>query len=309
MSSSEFSIAFEGKVFDNGEIAVNDLAPALLALGEVVQAANKVVNGDRTEARLTMRATDHGSFSVLLNLDVSMAGAVLDMLDAVVDSPDRVVAANQLLELILNGGKIGGTMAVGLFFAIKFMRGKKPDKVSSNDNGTTTITVNRTYITVDNRTISLLEDLPTRQAVEDFANKSLGVQGVETFRIGRKGAEDELQLNSNDRDSFRVPEQSDEDVLEIEKERIVFLKIVTSSFRGDYKWRFTDGGEKPFTASMEDAVFLNKIDTNQIAFSKNDTLKCRLLETQRLGAGGLTKEITVIEVMEHIVGAKQLRLL
>ena len=40
MSSTEFSVAFQGAPFENGEIDVNDLAPALLALGDVVQPAN-----------------------------------------------------------------------------------------------------------------------------------------------------------------------------------------------------------------------------------------------------------------------------
>ena len=52
MSSSSFRIAFEGEPFAEGEIDVNDLAPALLALGEVIQAANRALNGDRADARL-----------------------------------------------------------------------------------------------------------------------------------------------------------------------------------------------------------------------------------------------------------------
>ena len=45
MSTSHFGIAFEGPAFDDGEIDVRDLAPALLALGDVIQAANHALNG------------------------------------------------------------------------------------------------------------------------------------------------------------------------------------------------------------------------------------------------------------------------
>ena len=60
VSSSSFRIAFEGEPFAEGEIDVNDLAPALLALGDVIQAANRALNGDRADARLKIRATNEG---------------------------------------------------------------------------------------------------------------------------------------------------------------------------------------------------------------------------------------------------------
>jgi len=41
MTSSTFRIAFEGAALEDGEIDVRDLAPALLALGDVVQAAKR----------------------------------------------------------------------------------------------------------------------------------------------------------------------------------------------------------------------------------------------------------------------------
>lgn len=45
MSRSSFRVAFEGEPFAEGEIDVNDLAPALLALGDVIQAANRASTG------------------------------------------------------------------------------------------------------------------------------------------------------------------------------------------------------------------------------------------------------------------------
>ncbi len=309
MSQSQFRIAFEGEKFDSGEIAINDFAPALLSLGDVIQSANKAINGDRADARLKLRATDQGSFTALLNLDISMVGAVIDMLDSVSEEAQRLTAANQLLELIIKVGKVGGMSVVGLIFALKVLKGRKPDSVNQNDKNTTAITIKDVTIIVDNRTVKLLEDLPTRQAVENFSNKALRIPGIERFKIGETDSRDELCLKSSDSEYFRVPEPADEDIKETIIEREAFLKIVTLSFQGDYKWRFTDGGEKPFTASIEDKEFLNRIDENQIALSKDDTLKCRLQEIQRLGPTALTKEIKVIQVLEYIPGARQLRLL
>ena len=91
MSSSTFAFAFEGETFDDGEIDVRDLAPALLSLGEVVQAANRALNGNRAQATLRMKATNLGSFEALLSVDISFLSSIGDMLDAISENPDRVV--------------------------------------------------------------------------------------------------------------------------------------------------------------------------------------------------------------------------
>ena len=308
MTSSSFRIAFEGRPFDDGEIDVNDLAPALLALGEVIQAANRALNGNRADARLKLKATREGSFEALLSIDISMIDAIKDMLDAVADNPDRIVAADQLLDLLLKGGKIVGGTLVGLIAAVRVLKGRRPDKIEPQDAGTTAITVNKTTIIVDNRTVRLLEDLPTREALEDFSDRSLGLPGVSAIRLGEKDAPDEITLDSSDRDAFKVPEPVDEEPQTEVKEREVWLKIVTSHFRDGYKWRFTDGGEKPFTADMADPAFIQQVLEGKITLSANDTLRCRVRETQSLSSAGLTKEQQVVEVLEHIPGAKQLRL-
>ncbi|MFZ1528667.1 MAG: hypothetical protein WAT19_07950, partial [Ferruginibacter sp.] len=257
------------------------------------------------EARLKLRATNVGSFEALLSIDVSMIGALKDMLDAVADNPDRVVAANNLLDLLLKGGSV----VVGLFAAVQFLRGKKPEKVEKDESGKTSITVNHTTILVDNRTVTLLEDLPTREALENFSDRALGILGVSALRLGEKGSAAEVVLTPRDRAAFKVPEPTDEVPLLETVEREVLLKIVTSHFRDGYKWRFTDGGERPFTADIEDIAFLNDVLEGKTTLSANDTLRCLLREEQSLTSSGLSKEIKVVRVVEHIVGARQLKLL
>lgn len=305
MSSSSFRIAFEGEPFRDGEIGVSELAPALLALGDVVQAANRALNGERAEARSKLRATNVGSFEALLSIDVSMIGALKDMLDAVAENPDRVVAANNLLDLLLKGG----TVVAGLFAAVKFLKGKKPEKVEKLEGGHTSITFNHTTILVDNRTVTLLQDLPTREALENFSERALGISGVTVFRFGEKASASEVVLIPEDRKSFKVPEPTDEEPLMEIVEREVLLKIVTSHFRDGYKWRFTDGGERPFTAEMGDITLLNDVLEGKTTLSANDTLRCQVREEQSLSSSGLSKEIVVVKVVEHIVGARQLKLI
>lgn len=60
---------------------------------------------------------------------------------------------------------------------------------------------------------------------------------------------------------------------------------------------------------MEDAEFLNQALGGKVALSANDTLRCQIREEQKLTSSGLTKEVKVVKVIEHIPGAKQLRLI
>ncbi len=222
MTKARFEIAFEGDPFEDGEIDVRDLAPTLLAFGNVVQTANKALNGDRADARLKVAATDQGSFVAALTMDV---GWLTDMLDAMSAHPQRVVAADQLMDLLIKAGSIVGGGAMGLFAAIKALKGKRPEKVEARGDGTTEITVNQSTFVVDDRTVALLQDLPTREAVEDLGAKAARVDGLDNLRIGTDSAEVEaVRLARTDFPSLKVPPEPDEPDTEI-THRDAWLKV------------------------------------------------------------------------------------
>lgn len=103
MTKARFEIAFEGDPFNSGEIDVRDLAPTLLAFGTLIQSANRALNGDRADARLSVSSTEKGSFMAALVTDVSW---LTDMLDAVTVNPGRGVGKSWGLSghlLVRNG--------------------------------------------------------------------------------------------------------------------------------------------------------------------------------------------------------------
>lgn len=303
MSSTEFSVAFEGDSFENGEIDVNDLAPALLALGNVIQSANSVLNGDRADARLKLRATQKGSFDALLTLDISW---ITDLLDVVSAHPDRMVAADKLTEILLKGVGIVGSTTVGLLAVLRTLKGKKPDTMRETAKGTE-ITINQTIILVEPETVRLLEDRSTREAVQKFGNEALKINGLKQLRIGR-GDDVEMTLDAKDAPAFEMPSPDEEEPETVTSWRNVWLKIVTSQFKDGYKWRFTDGGERPFTADMEDVTFLNNVLSGTATLSANDALHCTVREEQEMRSTGLQKSIFVEHVIEHRQGPTQLKL-
>jgi len=303
-----FKIGFDGPSVKNGEIDIADLAPSLLALGEFFTSANHALNQDRADAKLRIRATEKGSFVALLSLDISF---ITDMLDAISTHEPRIVAANQLLALIIKGGTItGGTF--GFFKALKFLNGKRPDSSQKNPNGTTSITVDGTTIEVDNRIATLLEDFGTREATEKFVKTALkpdGVRSVSFDEIDDHKDHDEpaLVLTRADMQAVQIPEPSEDEITTKTLKREALLKIVSAQFEEGYLWRFSDG-TNTFTASMADSSFVDRLDKSEVSLSRDDTLRCLVEETQTLIGSRLKTEASIIEVTDHISGARQLKL-
>lgn len=308
---STFRIGFDGPAVDNGEIDVADLAPALLALGEFFEAANRALNKDRADVKLKIRATEKGSFVALLALDVSF---ITDILDAVSAHPDRVTAANDLMDLVIKGSGIAGGAAgasLGFFKTLKWLKGKRPDSAQQNEDGTTSLTKGGTTFIVDQRTIVLLEDISTREATEKFVKTSFRQLGIKTVTLNDDDGVNEgpdLILTRADIGSATVPEPSKEEITETSVTREALLRIVSAQFEEGYLWRFSDG-TNTFTASMEDEGFIKRLDTSEIVLSKNDTLRCVIKEKQQLAGNRLKTETKITRVKDHISGARQLRLL
>ena len=307
---STFRIGFDGPSVAGGEIEVADLAPSLLALGELIETANRALNKDRAEAKLKIRATEKGSFVAILSLDVSW---ITDMLDVIAANPDRVTAAKDLLDLLWDagtivGGTVGGTY--GFFRVLKALNGRRPDAVIDNEDGTVSLSVGGTTLVVDKKVVSLLEDLPTREATEKFVKtsfKPIGIKKV-TLQADDAGEDAALVLRPTDIQAATVPEPTEEETSVETVRREALLKIVTGQFEEGYKWRFTDG-TNTFTATMSDPTFLNRLDSSEIFLSKNDTLRCVIEETQTLAGSRLKTDTEIVEVKQHISGARQLRLL
>ena len=50
------TIRYDGSALSGHEIDVQDLAPALLALADIIQIANRKFNGDRADVKVTVSA-------------------------------------------------------------------------------------------------------------------------------------------------------------------------------------------------------------------------------------------------------------
>lgn len=286
MSKDNLTFIFDGSGVEKGEIDVQDLAPALLALGDLIQSANEVINGERAKTSVTVKATAEGSFEIDLVITQSLLDATLSVFDFASAHKDGIADANELADLIFKlvvapVGTVGG----GLFALIKWLKGKKPENVEHKSDGTTVILLGDVTFQTNRKSIQLAENIEVRKHARK-ALSSLSKNGIDKISVRRSG-KDTLDVIKEELPFFDIPDS--EEKLE-EETRKMNLQIISLTFKEDNKWKVTDGLE-PFNATIEDEAFLRKINNNEIAFSKSDYLVCDVKERQYQTNKGLRKDL------------------
>jgi len=297
-----FSIAFRGPAVENGDIDVRDLAPALLALGDLIQESNKVINGGNISAIVKVRATERGCFEVSFVLQ-HIAASAQTILSWLTENKEQIVVGNQLLDLILKTFGVGGTIGGGVFALLKWLRNRKPDKVETIA-GDVHIHIGDQYFVTNRQVLKLAEHVPVRRHAEKFV-AVLGRGGIDSISSKVNGKE-AVALVKDDVPSFALPDQDTQEEL-LNEIRKMNLQIISLTFKDDGKWRFTDGLE-PFAASIEDKDFQKRIHANEVVFGEGDYLICEVREHQFQTLKGLKTERTIVKILEHKPGMRQLNL-
>ena len=294
MSKASFIVAFDGPGVRDGSIDVRDLAPALLSLGHLVDAANRAVNGDRHPARLQAKAVSHGSFEVSLDVVLSGWEYVRDILLS-----DDVDGAKQLIEWI---GIVG--TPVSLFAVYRFLNGRKPDAVRRS-GGRITIEIDGQTLEVPLEVLRIYQDGAVNDAIRRLT-ETLESEAVDTISFrGASGKGETEKLTASDRESFVLPEP--EKTILTDVTRQMALSIRSLAFQEGNKWRLFDG-QNVITATIEDAEFLKRVERNIIRFAKSDILVCEVRTIQRQTKEGLQTDHTVKRVVDYRPAPSQIEL-
>ena len=97
MSDDRFTLAYDGEALKNGLMDVRELAPALLAAGELIQNSNRLLNGDRTQVSLQVKGDfRRGSF----NIDLILNQNLIDHAKQFLQLHPQIKDAKELLDLL-----------------------------------------------------------------------------------------------------------------------------------------------------------------------------------------------------------------
>lgn len=290
-ASVHFTIKYDGPALSTYQMDVRELAPALIALSELLEEASTTAFPNAPAVRVNVQGNfKGGSFGVDLIAIQSMAQQLVSMFSG----PEATSAAN--LTTILTGvGLLGGG---GLIGVIKWLAGRKPSAIRFE--GDKTVFELRASEQIETFEVDLVagklyKNRIVRQALAKVV-KPLSREGVDVFVCGRKGAT-ETVVTKNDVNSFELA-GSEADVVSDAVTSGVLLQIESAAFKDDNKWRFSDGATT-FFAEILDEDFIASINSGAERFGKGDVLIVDLRRVQSVTDNGLKLECSIVKVLEH----------
>ena len=296
---STFRITYDGPALKTSEMDVRELAPALLAIGDLLEAATSALYGDQIKPQVSVKGSfKTGSFGIDFNLATSLLSRVRDIF-----AGDNVAAVVNSLAILGALGFVSKKVAKpGLFAVLKWIEGRKIDKVETSEDSAV-IFIDGDQLTIELNVLVLLRDISVRNATSKIL-EPLSRNGINTFAAGTDREITET-VTADEIKWFVAPVPVDE--LLLDDVRKMAFSIVSLTFKEDNKWRLYDGAAT-IHATITDNDFLSKVDRNQVAFAKGDVLVCEVRVLQWQTISGAKTEYEVIRVIEHRTSARQIPL-
>jgi hypothetical protein len=301
MAETSFEVKYEGEALRDGRMPVRDLAPALLALGQLFTEASQLLYPENEPVSLEIEATKEGSFEVGLVLHA--AGMAWDQI-----STNPLGSAGALL--IFKEAIIGGNKDISLFGLVKWLHGKlvKAEEPGSEPGEVILVLEDGSKITVPLEVAALNRDPQIRKKLRQVV-EPLRREGVDSLEI-RTDDKPTVELNEEDVPAFEVPELEPAEVIS-QQEVDVFLDVLSPDLEkgGNRKWRFGGLGGN-FMADIEDAGFMEKVAQREATFGVGDQIhaKVQIVQKRDPGTNKIRDERRVLEVLEVINAPEQLSL-
>lgn len=295
MNKASFKVFYDGEALSSGAMNVRDLAPALLAFGDLLESTNKVINGEKSQVSVNIKSFPGGCFGIDLEVCMSIKQQIVSLF-----SGEDVTAAVNILTLL------GLTRPdKGLVRLIRAAKGRWPKKATKLESGNVTLEFDDgELIEAEERVVALFQDIPVRQAFEKTLSP-LDADGIDSFYTEDGGVVVHVATKV-ERPYFDIPEVPDKKLFE-DSAAIRVLSIHSLSFKDGNKWHMSDGANN-FWATITDQNFLRAVDNNQ-SFSKGDRMKVNLITRQwETGRGQLKTEYEIDHVLEHTRAMRQIPL-
>ncbi|MBX9727906.1 MAG: hypothetical protein K2X31_03260 [Sphingopyxis sp.] len=279
-------IRYDGPALSTHEMDVQDLAPALLALAEIVQIANKKFNDGQAEMRVLVNAdVEQKCFMI----ELSLVQSLLEQARGFFGHED-VKTAKDIAEWI---GLIGGG-AVGLFGLLKFIRNKPEGGTTikvEQPTGTTTITV------INGSGEALTVPLQTYELAQD---KAVVERAKAVVKPLEKPGYESLAFLEGDREVFDITDEEAADLVEmplptldpVPSESVSRIKgvvrIKSAQYEGAAKWSFMWNGRAIDAEMVEQAAeWVQGFQSNAFDAPPNTVLEVSMTETVRVDERGV----------------------
>lgn len=301
VSSTDLQFVFEGPAVQDGKIKAGLLAQALAGSSEVFTRANQMVNGEASKAVVLVQAEfKKGSFAVQVELVQEVAEHAKQLITA-----HPFVSATTLATIIGFISKNKEAVKDSLIGLFKWLKGKKPDKVTPVENNNVELTLGPSKKTVTTQIFNMYGDAAIRAGLERMTSP-LRQDAIDRIAVKHEGTE-QTAIEKPEATYFETePLQLESENSPTEGERDTVLVVSKLSFTEGTTWTFFERGAV-VVAKIEDETFWADVHAHKLKFGEGDMLRVRLywkIERKRK----LVQKNTILRVYEMIESAKQMRL-
>jgi hypothetical protein len=288
------SIAYDGEALRDGTMDVRELAPALLAVGSLCERANKLLNENRASVTVRVRATEKGSFRILIELWQSLPDQVKEFLTG-----DGVTRANDILTFL---GFVGGGVTTSVLAYLKWKKNRKVQREEQLADGGVRIEINNTFIDLRQEVYILANDLEIR---EEWGKTLIPLDrpGIDTFEV-RSGSETVERVDKSEVEYIRPSEELEGEGQPAAHESTseAALIVVKPALREGLKWDVArDSRSAKFSAEMKDTEFLERVRRHAETFGMGDVLVVDLrTRTFFTPQGGVRLEYEIVRVKRRL---------
>lgn len=298
------TIAYDGPALASGAMDVRDLAPALLALGQLCQSTNAVLNGEAAAVNTYVRSDiRHGSFEV--SIAIELAQAAQQAVQFLAENRDHIQDAKTLLEII---GLVGGG-GYSVFALVRWLRNRKPERVEELPSGIIRVQIGEDTVEVSREVWRTAQDRSVRNALQEVT-RPVQRAGIDTFETRGPNNKGEVLASSENVDAFMAPLADDDDEHDFlaDSERITVLEVRRPHFKAGHRWGLYDG-QHQIGVEIKDQSFIGSVERGEVKFGSGDALKVKLrTRAWRDESGALKSENIVSEVLDVLPAPTQGRL-
>lgn len=262
------TVRYDGPALVDHQMDVQELAPALLALAEMVQLANKKFNGDAASMKVLVKADVEQQ---CFQLDIHIVQSILESAKHLFGTEEYKTAKEiaELLDLFLPGGVAGGVF----WFWKRFSAAKDapPVAITTEQHGgqTTLIQGSSAPVTVNNNVYVLASD-PEMIELGKRVLKPLEQPGYDTLGFYRDDKPTVEWHKEEAREfierpvTYLLPVQSPEPATNVTPIRAV-VSVKTQRNEGSAQWEIK-WASRAVWASMEDTEWLSQFQSGKIHF-------------------------------------------
>lgn len=294
--STEFIVSYEGDAFSEHLMDVRYLGTSLIALNELFDRTNLLLNGEGISVEISLRTTQPGSFEIVLYLAQSLATTPF--------AGGMITFAADLMSIIAGSS--------GLINLIKRLKGRKPTSVSEEDSSgrvtleiedlhTPTMSLGYLRLEASAESWRLLQDKKITDAVANMV-RPLNKEGIDRMAFRKEGQELE-SVSKDEVPYFQVFESTEIEEFTIPRQELIVVAPYLRS--GSGKWRLRDNDSVKRYA-MKDEQFNEDVVNGVRKFGARDVLVCDVKVIINTNKGNPQYEI--LKVWRHIPTERQIKM-